>query len=338
MTTKTPQGINLAKRKNAITVAKVAAGASILPLMTFSPPAYAIWQEVVRGIMTGIAEFTSQAFEKIIELWTDSQKDGDEKAKAAEAVAEDNRIDFRMQIENLKRINKVKPTTKLCEQESASSDHLKSVDENMKKQGRVPGMDALVVGNESHDSLNRGVAFFGVQNGKFDLVKAYENSAAAASKSARGEPLTVNEAIATNKLLTGNNAAVGLGQIRSVSKPNSTLHRSPQAKVVLNESLHIVAASSLSSKLIGDTMNVAENSAVAGNYPEKKAIERISKRYGDAQYEAELANELNEIALAAESVRLIGEHIYVLNAQFRQNQKIMALLAMKIITHRKGQE
>lgn len=324
--------VNLKRRKNFGTAAKVLGASAIVPLATFSPPAHAIWQEVARGIAAGFAEFFSQAFEALTDVWTNSQKEGDDKEAAAKAKSADNKLDFRVQLENMTRINKIKPIASHCEKEDQDVSHHSAVESEISKQGNIDAAESVALNNESPRNLNKGMAYFGVTNGKFNPITALDKIKDTIAKSDNDEAgdLTLAENIALTKVLTGTSGARASEPIKKINA-NRAMLDSPVIKYELSGAMLNTAAIAFATKMMSEQSGISDNSRVASQQAERKSLKKIKNRYSDESFHAETNDSLNEVAIAAQTMLLIGESVFVMNARYKQNEKIIALLAMQIL-------
>ena len=331
--------VNRQKRKRMSTVAKafiasgfIAAGGGSFSAYAFGDP----WTEIARGIAQGIAEFTKKAFEQFSQWWEDTQRENDEKVTAAKGRAEDSKIDFRVQIENLKRVNRVKPTSNLCNTESESVNHHVEVEkEKVESVNTTPEKHPgnAVIGNEYAAAPNKGVSVLGNNGGQFSISTLITETSKIERKLATRQPLSQTELGAYSKVVLGKTGARALQPLRDVAKQSDTIARNPNIAEKVNASSVNAAAMTFATKLFTEAIDAEKGGFIQLTHVEKQTIKTIGKRYDEQNFRAELTQELNEVALTAEYLKLLGEHIYVLNAQFKQNQKFMAALAMEIIVN-----
>lgn len=337
------QQTNVTKRKSLSKIAKAAiasgvvvAGGGSFNAMAFADP----WTEIARGIATGIARFTQISFQQLTEWWKTIQKETDDKVSIAKGQAEDNRIDFRTQIENLKRINRIKPTSNLCNTEGEAVDHHVQVEQEKAVRVSTPiekTPASVVMSNESARKPNRGVTFIGNDNGKFNPEKLVRELPKLHSKVAKREPLTQSELAAYSKITLGRTAAQCMQPLREIAAEGADLINNPTASETVNRASVHVAAMSYATQIYTQTMTSQAGNFVMLDQVEKQSLKKIGSRYSDFDYKMEIGMELNEVALTAEYLKLLGEHIYAMNSQYRINQKIMAALAMQIIVNDQAQ-
>lgn len=328
--------INASRRKNLnsltkafITSGVVVAGGGAFPVMAQGDP----WTEIARGIAQGIARFTEEAFKALTDFWTDRQKESNDKATIAKGQAMDNRIDFRVQLENLRRVNRIKPTTSLCNKEPDDVQHHHQVEAEKEKRKSAPSTTNTLGANENVFTPNRGVTHLGNRSGKFDLKTFLEQSAKLEQKAAKGEPFTEHELAAYTKLHFGNSAAETMAPIRNIARQDENIASNPALASVVNQAMVNVAANSYATKLFVDTQRAQAGNFVMLDQVEQQTMKRIGSRYQDQRFLRELTAEQNEVALISEYVRLVGEHIYTLNSRFRQNQKLLGAMAIQIIVN-----
>lgn len=331
--------VNNHKRKGLTTAVKaaVASGVIVAGGGSFSAVAFGDpWTEIARGIAEGIAEFTKRTFEQFTAWWEETQRENDKKVTIAKGRAEDSRLDFRVQVENLKRVNRVKPTTNLCDNEQESVQHNAAVEqEKISKIGapltRAPAN--AIIGTEGAKIPNRGVTYLGNQSGSFNLSKFLEEQGKIERKLAKKEPLTQAELGAYSKVTLGKTGADTLEPIRQIALQNEGFINNPNISAQVNAASVNAAAMTYATKVYAESINAESGSMIMLDRVERETLKMIGKRYSDEELKAELGEELNEVALTAEYLKLLGEHIYVMNSQFRLNQKIMAAMAMEIIVN-----
>lgn len=337
---KTSLNTQMDRRSAFKVVGKGALGSIFIFAGAFSPPAYALdpWTEIARGIAKGIAEFSKQAFEQLTIYWENTQREADKKVMVAKGLGIDNKIDFRMQVENLRRILKTKQSESLCNKESEDAQHHQQVEQEKARLAQSRNPSDLIVGNESSKALNKGIEYFGVRNGRIDSIELYKNVSNVMRQDAKGEEISAENAIGLSKVTIGQTAALAMEPMRKLSQMDPAVANNPVFARTVNQSTFNVSLTSFSSKIYFETLKARPSNFVEIKMTERKAIEKIKSRYKDAAYRSEIVGEPNEVALAAQYVKMLGEKIYVLNAQYKQNQKIMALLAMRILANDKKEK
>ncbi len=337
------QSPNIVKRKSLKSLAKAAiasgvavAGGGSFNAMAFADP----WTEIARGIATGIARFTQISFKQFSDWWATVQKENDDKTSIAKGHIEDSRIDFRTQIENLKRINRIKPTSNLCNTEGEAVEHQVSVEQEKAQRASTPiekTPASAVISNESARRPNRGVTYLGNDNGRFNPKKLIENLPELNAKVAKREALTQAELAAYSKITMGRTAAECMEPLRQIAMESPDIINNPTISDTVSRVSVKVAAMSYATQIYTQTITSQAGNFVMLDQVEKQALKKIENRYADQEYKMEIGMELNEVALTAEYLKLLGENIYAMNAQYRLNQKIMAALAMQILVNDQDQ-
>lgn len=328
----------LQRRKELKALSKAALITFLVPLATFSPPAHAAWVEIARGIANGIAQFIERMYDSLTTWWEQAQKGANQKVQIAKARAKDSQIDFRVQLENLRRVNAIKPTTNLCEQEGIAVEYNSRVEHDIDRQATAVSTSALVIGNEQAGSINRGMRYFSKSGSTvaFKPAAIIRSIGETNAKLVKGNPLSADEAVALSKTTMADTASVAMDPIRQIAAQTTDASKlPPQITVSLQKSMFNTSSMTFATKLYADALPTSSTDTVHIPSAAKLAMDTIAGRYTNTGYQSEINAELNEVALASEYVRLIGERIYVLNEQYKQNEKIIAALAIQVLQQSK---
>lgn len=331
--------VGLQRRKELKALSKGALLALVVPLGTFSPPAHAVWVEIARAIANAIAQFIDQMYKNLTTWWENAQKTANQKVQIAKARAKDSQIDFRVQLENLRRVNAIKPTTNLCDQESVAIKYNAQVENDINRQATAVSTSALVIGNEQAGSINRGMRYFSKSGSTLTFKPAaiIRSIGDANAKVMKGEQLSADEALALSKTTMADTASLAMDPIRQIAAQTTDASElPPQITASLQKSMFNSGAMTFATKLYTDALPTTGNHTVHVPSAAKLAMDTIQSRYTNTDYQSEIQAELNEVALASEYVRLIGERVYVLNQQYKQNEKIIAALAIQVLQQSKA--
>lgn len=322
---------NKARRHSIQRFVKYASIASITSLAGYSMPAHAIWQEVARGIATGIAEFAQQSFEALTEMWVKLQQSQNDKDAVAKAKAKDQEQDFIVSLENKERRKAAQPLNKQCVDGLGD----KYYTERTAKEAGVINLRKTFAGRLGNDidpetkMPNRPV-FVSSHGNTLSVPGLVERIGMLSTKSSTRTEFSQAEAQEIVSAQVGSTTHAVSASVTNIALAPDSINN-PAILLQLEHSLLDKSMLSLSAYIVSSALNVEPSGELAVQTAHKDKLREISLRRDDPAFLNDIASSMNEVALAAELVKQIGERIYVQNAQIHENSKIIAMLAAQII-------
>ena len=319
------QAIGKFSKFTAITVVAAAAGTSF--------PAFAVWEEVARGIATGIAEYARRSFEALTAFWEDVQRSSNDKISQVKTKATDQLNDFTIAIENRKRVQAATPLESQCVEGVINAEIIQDISDDQVSKGRKNTFYAIASNNLKNGS---SVASFGPYSKRTlepgELLRLNE---AIAYAEHQDRPLTQKQAADITTVLMGD-VFQRVGRKTHLLVSGENLLKNPAMQT---ESVHVkssIAQSSLAAHVFTSNLNV-EPGQIGVDAALSKKLNMLSENYSDAAQDQQKRNSMNEVALAAELVRQVGDEVFVTCQQYHENDKMiaaMSLIALNLIVKR----
>ena len=315
---------------------KALIGGALVGLAPFSPPSHGVWLEIARGISEGIAKFCDAVIDEFGDWWVQTQKDNDTKVIAAQSRVEDSHSQFKIDMENKRRIREMTPSASQCLRKAEAEVLAEKISTEKHKKATLPSGSATAIGGFKQESpINSGMRYYGMQGSKYNPVKAAKRTSEIKSKIVKKEAISESDAIAITKVDLANTTNLVMNPLRSGLDSIGNDVGTQDAERI-NYLSSKAASLSAVSKVLVESIHTNDAAKYSAPTATREQLHVIGSRFFDPTYDDEVKGMVSTTALIAELSKLAGEKIYVMNAQYQKNEEQIALLALAIIELSRG--